>query len=220
MRRCGSKQGTIKDSTTRSKENRRGCWNIGGPSNSIISRGSSSHAGHSFMATQASAQPVSSPSSARVPLPGSQLGAQLGPQLGSGPASSGTRDRGSSPADTAQSHGDANASEAASSKGSLVATGSPSGNAIGASRDAGSEEQAGYLNLSPPQARLPVELQVMVPVREFRVRHLLAMAPGEVIETLWGHGEDLPLSSGDVQLAWSEFEVVDNRLAVRVTRLA
>ncbi len=35
-----------------------------------------------------------------------------------------------------------------------------------------------------------------------------------------GHGEDVPLSAGDVQLAWSEFEVVDTQLAVRVTRLA
>jgi hypothetical protein len=68
-------------------------------------------------------------------------------------------------------------------------------------------------------ANLPVGLEVSVPVREFRVRNLLAMAPGEIIETLWGHGEDLPLASGDVQLAWTEFEVVDTRLAVRVTRL-
>jgi hypothetical protein len=27
------------------------------------------------------------------------------------------------------------------------------------------------------------------------------------------------LSSGDVQLAWSEFEVVDTQMAVRITRL-
>jgi flagellar motor switch protein FliN/FliY len=68
--------------------------------------------------------------------------------------------------------------------------------------------------------RLPVGLAVSVPVREFRIRNLLAMTAGALIETQWGHGEDLPLSSGDVQLAWSEFEVVDTRLAVRVTRLA
>jgi flagellar motor switch protein FliN/FliY len=68
-------------------------------------------------------------------------------------------------------------------------------------------------------ARLPVELDVSVAVREFRVRNLLALEPGQVIETEWGHGEDVPLASGDVQLAWSEFEVVDSQLAVRVTRL-
>ena len=74
--------------------------------------------------------------------------------------------------------------------------------------------------LQPRVARLPVELDVSVAVREFRVRNLLALAPGQVIETSWAHGEDLPLAAGDVQLAWSEFEVVDTQLAVRVTRLA
>ena len=82
------------------------------------------------------------------------------------------------------------------------------------------ETAAGQLQLTPPMARMPVDLQVMVPVREFRVRNLLTMAAGTVIESQWANGEDLPLSSGDVQLAWTEFEVVDNRLAVRVTRLA
>jgi flagellar motor switch protein FliM len=74
--------------------------------------------------------------------------------------------------------------------------------------------------LTAPLARLPVELDVAVPVREFRVRDLLALEPGQVIETQWGHGEDMPLAAGDVQLAWSEFEVVDSQLAVRVTRMA
>jgi hypothetical protein len=41
-----------------------------------------------------------------------------------------------------------------------------------------------------------------------------------LIETQWAHGEDLPLAAGNVQLAWSEFEVVDAQLAVRITRLA
>ena len=69
-------------------------------------------------------------------------------------------------------------------------------------------------------ALLPVELDVAVPVRDFRVRNLLALEPGQLIESQWGHGEDVPLASGEVQLAWSEFEVVESRMAVRVTRLA
>jgi len=68
---------------------------------------------------------------------------------------------------------------------------------------------------SAPIPQLPVELGVTIPVRE-----LLALAPGQVIETQWSQGDDLPLAAGDVQLAWSEFEVVETRLAVRVTRLA
>jgi flagellar motor switch/type III secretory pathway protein FliN len=72
----------------------------------------------------------------------------------------------------------------------------------------------------PSVLRLPVEVDISVGVREFRVRHLLALAPGQVIESQWNHGIDLPLKAGDVQLAWAEFEVVDTRLAVRVTRIA
>ena len=76
------------------------------------------------------------------------------------------------------------------------------------------------LNLSAACSRMPVGLTVAVPIRDFRVRQLLALAAGAVVKTTWSHGEDLPLTAGNVQLAWSEFEVVDVRLAVRVTRLA
>jgi flagellar motor switch/type III secretory pathway protein FliN len=73
--------------------------------------------------------------------------------------------------------------------------------------------------LSGPMARLPVELDVSVPVRDFRVRNLLVLEAGQLIESQWANGADVPLVSGDVRLAWSEFEVVDTQLAVRVTRL-
>jgi flagellar motor switch/type III secretory pathway protein FliN len=69
-------------------------------------------------------------------------------------------------------------------------------------------------------ARLPVEVDVAIPIRDFRVCNLLALEPGTVIESQWVHGDDVPLGARDVQLAWSEFEVVDTCLAVRLTRLA
>jgi flagellar motor switch protein FliN/FliY len=78
------------------------------------------------------------------------------------------------------------------------------------------EDEPGF---GPVVARLPVEMDVAVPVREFRVRNLLALEPGRIIESRWNHGNDLPLAAGDVTLAWTEFEVIDSRLAVRVTRL-
>ena len=68
--------------------------------------------------------------------------------------------------------------------------------------------------------RIPIELDVAVPIRNFRVRNLLALEKGRVIESLWIQGEDLPLAAPGAQLAWSEFEVVDQKLAVRITRLA
>lgn len=79
---------------------------------------------------------------------------------------------------------------------------------------------AGETHLRAPVTRLPVVLEVMIPVRAFRVRHLLALAPGHLIETRWSSGEDLPLASGPVRLAWTEFEVVATQLAARITRLA
>ncbi len=67
--------------------------------------------------------------------------------------------------------------------------------------------------------RMPVEVDVVVPVPDFKARHVLALAPGQVIESHWNHGEDVPLRAGEVRLAWTEFEVIENQLAVRVTRL-
>jgi hypothetical protein len=74
--------------------------------------------------------------------------------------------------------------------------------------------------LTAQVSRLPVELDVSVPIRNFRVRNLLALEPSHLVESGWGHGDDVPLAAGQVQLAWSEFEVIDTQLAVRVTRLA
>lgn len=71
-----------------------------------------------------------------------------------------------------------------------------------------------------PVNRLLVELELAVPVRDFRVRNLLALEPGTVVESQWKHGDDLPLSAPGVQLAWTEFEVVETQLAARLTRLA
>ena len=81
-------------------------------------------------------------------------------------------------------------------------------------------EDAGLMERQSVEARLPVQLDVGIPIRDFRVRSLIALAPGALIESDWGPGEDVPVASADVQLAWSEFEVVDTQLAVRLTRLA
>jgi hypothetical protein len=81
-------------------------------------------------------------------------------------------------------------------------------------------KEGDLITLKVSVARLLVELDVAIPVREFRVRNLLALESVRVIETQWAHGEDMPLASGEVHLAWSEFEVVASESAVRITRLA
>ena len=83
----------------------------------------------------------------------------------------------------------------------------------------GEDQGQEQLVLSAPLARMPVELNVAIPIPDFRVRNLLALVPGQLIESGWSPGKDVPLSSGDVQVAWTEFEVIESLLAVRVTRL-
>lgn len=70
-----------------------------------------------------------------------------------------------------------------------------------------------------PVMRIPVEVDVAIPIRKFRVRNLLALTAGQVIATDWVEGEDLPLGARGARLAWTEFEVIDNKIAVRITRL-
>jgi flagellar motor switch/type III secretory pathway protein FliN len=164
------------------------------------------------MATQSPPQSAVFPASINPSQPGSQ------PRTVPGPAGSldGVTARTSGvPGDSAP-----RPVEAGNNATDIVASNSLRTNEAGAGDEIKTTGEEGFLRLPAPVERLPVGLVVSVPVRDFRVRNLLAMAPDEVIETQWAHGEDLPLSSGNVQLAWSEFEVVDTRLAVRVTRLA
>jgi len=82
-----------------------------------------------------------------------------------------------------------------------------------------SPDVEGVLSINPLVARLPVEIDVEVPVRGFRVRNLLTLTSGTVIASKWMNGDDLPLAARGAQLAWTEFEVIDQLLAVRITRL-
>ena len=72
----------------------------------------------------------------------------------------------------------------------------------------------------PLLSRIPMRLVAGVPVVNFKVRDLLAMHVGAVVPTCWPSTEDVPLRMGEVQLSWSEFEVVEGRMAARLTRLA
>ena len=81
-------------------------------------------------------------------------------------------------------------------------------------------EGPGILAKQPAIALLPVEVDVAIPIRSFRVRNLVSLAEGQVVETHWIQGDDMPLAARGAQLAWTEFEVIDSKLAVRITRLA
>jgi flagellar motor switch/type III secretory pathway protein FliN len=78
------------------------------------------------------------------------------------------------------------------------------------------EEEEGDARLN----RLPMQLDVLTRVHSFRVQDLLALEKGSVVETVHEHTQDVPLRCGGALLVWAEFEVLDQQLAVRVTRLA
>jgi hypothetical protein len=67
---------------------------------------------------------------------------------------------------------------------------------------------------------LPIRMDVRVPVPNFRFKDLAALETGQVLRTEWSVAEDLPVATGDVRLLWAEFAVADQRLTVRVTRVA
>jgi flagellar motor switch protein FliN/FliY len=68
-------------------------------------------------------------------------------------------------------------------------------------------------------SRLHLAMTASITLKGFKVRDLLRLEPGQVVESAWPETEDVPLVVGQVQIAWSEFEVVDHQLVVRLTRL-
>lgn len=63
------------------------------------------------------------------------------------------------------------------------------------------------------------DLTVELTVPGFRVRDLIQLQKQMVIDTHWPAGNDVPLHMNGELLAWCEFEVIESRLAVRLTEL-
>ena len=78
------------------------------------------------------------------------------------------------------------------------------------------EEHAAW----PVLSKLTVPISAEVVLAGFKVRDLLALKDGQIIASEWQETEDVPVKAGQVQVGWSEFEVVDQQLLIRLTRLA
>jgi flagellar motor switch protein FliM len=87
-------------------------------------------------------------------------------------------------------------------------------------RGEGSDEAPAVPERDTRLDRLPMQLDVMVKVRAFRVQDLLALEKGTVVETVHEHTQDVPLMCGGALLLWAEFEMAGQKLAARITRLA
>jgi flagellar motor switch/type III secretory pathway protein FliN len=64
---------------------------------------------------------------------------------------------------------------------------------------------------------LPCTLSLEIPVVRFTIADLLALRHGSIVETACHHTSDVPLRVNKVLIGWTEFEVIGDRLAVRVT---
>lgn len=67
---------------------------------------------------------------------------------------------------------------------------------------------------------LPCRLTLQIPVTGFTVGDLVRMKVGSIVETQCHHTHDIPLRVNGLLIGWTEFEVIGDRLAVRITELA
>jgi len=64
---------------------------------------------------------------------------------------------------------------------------------------------------------LPFTLSLEIPVVRFTIGDLLSLAKGTIVETAYHHTSDLPLRVNHLLIGWTEFEVVGDKIAVRIT---
>jgi flagellar motor switch/type III secretory pathway protein FliN len=67
---------------------------------------------------------------------------------------------------------------------------------------------------------LPCQLSLDIPVVNFTVADLLCLSKNSIVETACPSTSDVPLRANGLLFARAEFEVIENRLAVRLTELA
>jgi flagellar motor switch/type III secretory pathway protein FliN len=67
---------------------------------------------------------------------------------------------------------------------------------------------------------LPCTLALDIPAVRFTVSSLLTLTKGSIVETAYHQSSDLPLRVNGQLVGWTEFEVVGDRLAVRLTDLS
>jgi flagellar motor switch protein FliM len=114
----------------------------------------------------------------------------------------------------------ADSSGRAAAGGTSRETADPNSRSLGGSSGAASGRHMEEHPAWPMISRLPMKLAVSIPLSGFRVRDLLRLACGQTIESAWPTTEDVPLKAGEIQVSWNEFEVVDQHIALRLTRLA
>jgi flagellar motor switch protein FliN/FliY len=84
------------------------------------------------------------------------------------------------------------------------------------------EKPACEKTISPIEAYhwLRCKTTAEIPVPKFTVGDLLGLRKGSIVQTATLVANDVPLRVNKILLGWGRFEVVNDRLAVRITELA
>lgn len=92
--------------------------------------------------------------------------------------------------------------------------------AVKAAKDPHSETVTETKNPAEVFGWLPCQLSLEAQVTKFTVGDLLRLTKGSIVETDCLATSDVPVRANGLLIALSEFEVIGNRLAVRITELA
>ncbi|MGE5111443.1 MAG: FliM/FliN family flagellar motor switch protein [Acidobacteriaceae bacterium] len=71
-----------------------------------------------------------------------------------------------------------------------------------------------------PMLELSCNVTLEVAIPHFTVADLLRLEAGTVLDSKWPQGEDVPVRINGQLVAWAEFEVIDGKLAMRITEWA
>jgi flagellar motor switch protein FliN/FliY len=73
--------------------------------------------------------------------------------------------------------------------------------------------------LWPEALELPCQLCVALEVPHFTIRDLLSLSVNSLVDTRRPEGAHVPVLVNTVMVGWAEFDVIDGRLAVRMTEM-
>lgn len=71
----------------------------------------------------------------------------------------------------------------------------------------------------PEAMELPCRLNVSLEVPHFTIRDLLSLQVSSLVDTRRPEGAHVPVKVNGVMVGWAEFDVLDGRLAVRLTEM-
>jgi flagellar motor switch/type III secretory pathway protein FliN len=98
-----------------------------------------------------------------------------------------------------------------------IQNGSPGG----ALRDANSTKPAGYdRNPADVLPWLPCTVSLQIPLSHFTIGDLCRLSKGSAVSASCRHNSEIPLYVNGQLIGWTELEVIDDKLAVRITEIA